>query len=538
MSIKTNWDDFIAGLAQDWAVDETTYTQTYAADGTDPAKLMVMENSDKNVAYAVFGRHFGTGLKWTAKTLEKFADWWKKDCAIRWTKPVHLEQSSFEEFLAQSEPKKAKAYAQAMDTLVNTGYKPKEVATFFMKRHEKSLGETRPRNICNLDVCITVMTAPVARQLTKIMKQLYPACIGENYDGLADIIEKAWAGMTPEEYVDIATDGGSWDSHQSLACRNLVDNAFIDRWFVEAFNASGLHPCFYTDSLRLLKKTSWKFECKYPGSRANLATGTIIGTTMSGHSTQTTLGNTLRQWAVHAFCARDLDSVTLVSGDDTVTRIRKTHKQKFLHRYFKVHSLEKKGDHGLGLQTSGYQENSRPTPFRSIGFLSKTITVIPGMSRLARPPWRLVRSNFTDTQTIEKAEARAAKVAQGRKIRQHGNRKQIARRQLVGIDEAAAAVTTGMMHDMSDPLNKGYVEERVKITGVTSTEKVNHVKSHYEVNHNTHERDFGCVEPQLFAMAVQEWGQQMIDIAPHSEYSAEAFAAEARLAINQPTLTA
>jgi len=238
--------------------------------------------------------------------------------------------------------------------------------------------------------------------------------------------------------------------------------------------------------------------------------------------------------------------VTLVSGDDTVTRIRNEHKAKFLKRYFKVHSLEKSGDHGLGLQTSGYQENSEPTPFRSIGFLSKTVTVVPGLSRLARPPWRLVRSNFTDSETIAKAEARKAnrEKALAKQARRGTNTRKARRLRekennlLSTIEEAAAAVTTGMLHDMSDPLNKGYVEERVKNTGVTNSQKVHEVKTFYEATHNTHERDFHAIEPQLYAMAVREWGQNQIDIAPHSEYSAEAFAAEARLGEYQPTLTA
>lgn len=197
-----------------------------------------------------------------------------------------------------------------------------------------------------------------------------------------------------------------------------------------------------------------------------MTTGTIVGTTISGHAAATTLGNSLRQYYAHLYCLQGLPHGLVVSGDDTVIRLASKALPEFYQRYWSTHSPAMSGSRGIGLCSTGLVVNPHKTPFRTISFLSKDFMGIPGSARLARPPERLVTADFIEAKKLGKKFTKA---------------------------QAAQAVTLGNNYLLNDPVHSEYQKERIKQTGIRpkSMSDLSRVYSHYQLktqqstrNHN------------------------------------------------------
>jgi hypothetical protein len=486
-----NFNEFKDSLTSLREFTSEEFTQTYKESGTKPEHLDVLRVNSKNTAYGLMGRHFAPKTTPCPNTLKKFKTWYDKELEkITQEHPVKLRQSTVDEFLAECETPKRRIYEQAIRKR-ERGFLGREIIQFFMKRGEKGYDKGRPRTVIALDPIITIQTAPVARKLAEVMQQLLPAAINKDFDGLADVAEKEWEGMNPEEYVDILLDGAGWDSNQSIELKRIVDDAFIHLFFDPAFNASGVPQHWYRDAKRYLAQHVWRFKALFPGTRKPMVLGWLIGTTVSGQAT-TTLGNTLRQYFVMRYCLRDLRGKAVVAGDDAVIRLHRDDVAKFTSNYHEVHTTtpEKKEAYGLGLATKGIQMNDRCTPFRTVPFLSKLLTVIPGNSRLARQQWRIHGADFIESSKLSLAFTR---------------------------ERAAAAVTYGMLYMLNDPTLSCLYTRRAEFTGPGNEADWKRIEEKYMFKATGGKRDHMHLEAAYRAMELTETGMVLANLPLHTQ---------------------
>jgi hypothetical protein len=117
-------------------------------------------------------------------------------------------------------------------------------------------------------------------------------------------------------------DGASFDAHQHKSLLEAVDNQCIKKLLKPMCKELGLTIKEYNEILKHAMNTRANFNMYYPKSRKKLMTGSIEGTTFTGHPLRTTLGNTLRmffytRYAMH-YCKNIKDIVQFHAGDDVL----------------------------------------------------------------------------------------------------------------------------------------------------------------------------------------------------------------------------
>lgn len=473
--------DGLKAYVNDQPTLPTYYHVATDIHGTKPKDIHIMEESDANTFFALFGRQAGPAVYPYKRTVIEFLAYAQADITSRLENSNYkIQPSTFDDFLANSDPQKRDMYRRAYESLFHKIAYRKTV-NFFMKKDEKSVTTTRPRNISSFDARITVLTAPVVRKMMEKLQLVYPFATNKDFDGTADFIASHMK-MTSTESVLIETDGSSWDAHQDVSLRKGIDNFAITKLFNEAYAASGLPIHFKKHSYHLLTKTKWRYRVNYPGTKKPMSVGLLKGTTFSGHAAQTTLGNSLRQYYAHAFCGRGLRFECVVAGDDCIAQCHKDDLPNWLAEYRATHGAKKERPytHGLGLCTTGARIIDDPNPFRSYNFLSKDGMIDrSGRSRLARMLGRLHTSDFVSDKKLGKT--------------------------IKDMDTFKKTITLGYQYLLNDPILRPYQERRLLATGLGKEKDLKNLWTYWQLKHSVSHRNHFDMCYQILASMQKRW---------------------------------
>jgi len=322
-------------------------------------KPQVCGNSELNAVFGFFMRHLGVSLVPDRKCLQNFADW-STQLVEGWVKgfnSLNIGTYGIKEYIQSAEPRKRPVYEAGWKEIVETG-RVKVKFEAMMKGDEIGyLKAPKVRNLFNPCPASKIAGAYFNDVVCSNIRKVVPEfIIGMNTGELEEHLQHV-KETVEDDCVWVSWDGSSHDAHQHWSIIDLIDTRFIKGIFDKVFLACEYPAYLYDQVYNCLTKMEVPVACY--GKDANkkrkvLFEGMIKGTTFSGHSVRTTLGNTLRVISYSKFvCAiagiPENAYKVCVAGDDVIMRLQRKYLQVFWQAFWTVYSpRELNLGHGLG----------------------------------------------------------------------------------------------------------------------------------------------------------------------------------------------
>jgi hypothetical protein len=238
------------------------------------------------------------------------------------------------------------------------------------------VNQPKPRFLFNPSGSLKVIGTYINSFYLQSLRNVPWLGVGYNTGEICDLILKNSESIS--DSVPITWDGSNHDGHQYREIIEGIDGYLFKKTFSHVLPhltslPSGLRKQYY----RILTMPDSKFYIshKVGNKYIKTVTGTIKGTTFSGHPTRTTLGNSLRVYLYSRYISHisQIPIAPLVAGDDVICFVSRKNITRFKRHFDRVYidgekyTAKDPVTHGLGQLSKDFKVQYD----QKIDFLSK-----------------------------------------------------------------------------------------------------------------------------------------------------------------------